>query len=71
MHIFRRSATGFSTGLFNTSVENTVEKRRGLDVNGSSANASAFCTGDVAGTFVLAVEKEFDFNSSDGKRKTR
>jgi hypothetical protein len=42
-------------------VEKAVEKRGTVDVNGSLAAALAFCTGVVAGTLVVAVEKEDRF----------
>jgi hypothetical protein len=40
----------FSTEVFNIFVENAVEKRVHVDVNGSSSDGSALCTGVVAGT---------------------
>jgi hypothetical protein len=43
----------FSTEVFNISVENAVEKRVHVDVNGSSSDGSALCTGVVAGTLVV------------------
>jgi len=38
-------------------VENAVEKRVHVDVNGSSTDGSALCTGVVAGTLVVWVER--------------
>jgi hypothetical protein len=52
-HIFLPGATSFSTEVFNMFVENTVEKRLPVDVNGSSSDGSALCTGVVAGTLVV------------------
>jgi hypothetical protein len=51
----------FLRKVFNTFVEKAVEKRGTVDVNGSLAAALAFCTGVVAGTLVVAVEKENRF----------
>jgi hypothetical protein len=39
-------------------VEKAVEKPRTVDLNGSLTAGSAFCTGLVAGTLVVAVENE-------------
>jgi hypothetical protein len=38
-------------------VEKAVEKPGSVDVNGSLTAVLAFCTGVVAGTLVVAVEK--------------
>jgi hypothetical protein len=43
-----------STEVFNTFVENAVEKRLPVDVNGSSSDGSALCTGVVAGTLGMS-----------------
>jgi hypothetical protein len=39
--------------VFNTTVENSVEKHRSIFVSDSAENGSAFCTAARAGTFVL------------------
>jgi hypothetical protein len=52
----------FSAGVFNTFVENAVEKRPTDNLNGSWADASALCTGVVAGTLVVPVKKENPFH---------
>jgi hypothetical protein len=44
--------------VFNMFVEKAVEKPRTVDLNGSLTAGSAFCTGLVAGTLVVAVENE-------------
>jgi hypothetical protein len=41
--------------VFNTFVENTVEKRRSVDVNGSLQGASTFCTERSADAFVVQL----------------
>jgi hypothetical protein len=45
---------GASRKVFNTSVENSVEKHDGISVSDSAENGSAFCTGAGAGTFVVS-----------------
>jgi hypothetical protein len=40
-------------GVFNTSVENSVEKPDSIFVSDSAKDSSAFCTGASAGTSVL------------------
>ncbi|MGC2542972.1 MAG: hypothetical protein WA372_17355, partial [Candidatus Sulfotelmatobacter sp.] len=42
--------------VFNTTVENTVEKRRCIFVSDSASDGSAFCTGASAGTFGLELQ---------------
>ena len=39
--------------VFNTTVDNAVEKQDGIFVSDSARNVSAVCTGASAGTFVL------------------
>jgi hypothetical protein len=39
--------------VFNTTVDNTVEKPDRIAVSGSARDGSAFCTGAGAGTFVV------------------
>jgi len=39
--------------VFNTTVENSVEKPERIFVSDSTSDGSAFCTGASAGTFVL------------------
>jgi hypothetical protein len=41
------------TKVFNTTVDNSVEKLGSIVVSDSSGNGSAFCTGASAGTLVL------------------
>jgi hypothetical protein len=43
------------TEVFNTFVENAVEKRSGFLVNHSASDASTDCTEARAGTFVLEL----------------
>jgi hypothetical protein len=42
--------------VFNTTVDNPVEKRGGMIVSNSARDGSAFCTGASAGTFVVVNE---------------
>jgi hypothetical protein len=39
--------------VFNTIVENSVEKRESIFVSDSARDGSAFCTGASAGTFAM------------------
>jgi hypothetical protein len=45
------------TRVFNTFVENAVEIAYGDHVSHSARDASAFCTEESAGTFVVEAEK--------------
>jgi hypothetical protein len=42
--------------VFNTTVDNPVEKGAGIVVSNSAEDGSAFCTGASAGTFVVHHE---------------
>jgi hypothetical protein len=42
--------------VFNTTVENSVEKRDGISVSDSARDGSAFCTGASAGTLVVLLK---------------
>jgi hypothetical protein len=44
--------------VFNMLVEKAVEKPGTVDLNGSLTAALAFCTGLVAGTLVVVVERD-------------
>ena len=44
--------------VFNTTVENSVEKHSSIFVSDSARDGSAFCTGASAGTFVVLPPKE-------------
>jgi hypothetical protein len=39
--------------VFNTTVENSVEKQKSIFVSGSASDSSALCTAARAGTFVV------------------
>ncbi|MFY9741594.1 MAG: hypothetical protein WAK21_06300, partial [Candidatus Sulfotelmatobacter sp.] len=54
-HEYRAAVRGgFSIGckVFNTTVDNPVEKRGAIIVSNSARDGSAFCTGASAGTLV-------------------
>src|SRR5271169_303121 len=42
-------------GVFNSTVENSVEKHDGISVSDSARDGSALCTGASAGAFVLQL----------------
>jgi hypothetical protein len=42
--------------VFNTTVDNAVEKNDSFFVSDSAGDGSAFCTGAGAGTFVVSSE---------------
>jgi hypothetical protein len=44
---------GEAEEVFNTTVENSVEKHQSIFVSDSARDGSALCTGASAGTFVL------------------
>jgi hypothetical protein len=48
-----RDIDGRVAKVFNTTVDNAVEKRGSILVSDAARDGSAFCTGASAGTFVL------------------